>query len=194
MAVASLLLAGLTVSLIYAMRCLSQFRAYHTVQQQSTLALLALSDDLGVSNSAAMVLGTADSCILPSPYRPRVQPDWKTFAYSSSSLAFRSWVCYYRTANGDLHRAETDMGGSYVVSAIPVASRPVLGVFTGLVGLENRVVARHLGEFKVDSSATAATVQLTVSVAVQVNSTRKTELKSVSLVRVRNYRVITSVG
>lgn len=186
MAVASLLMAGLTALLIYSLRSLRQFNAYNTVQQQTTLALQSLSEDLGLSNTAGMLLNTADVCTIPSPCGLRSQPDWKVMSYTGTDLNYRSWVCYYRAANGDLHRAEQDMGGSYTVSTIPVGSRPALAVFSALTSSANRIVARNLVSFQVDSTTTPATVQVGFRVSVQIDSTHATDLRTATQVRVRN--------
>ena len=50
----------------------------------------------------------------------------------------------------------------------------------------SHVVARNLTEFKVDPTTTAATVQVTVRVTQNVDSTRITELRTTTQVRVRN--------
>lgn len=186
LAVAALLMAGLTGLVIYAMNCLRQFTAYNGVQQAVLLATRALNEDLGLSNTASMVLGTADSCILGSPYALRDTANHDQFTFVGTDLAYRTWIAYYRTTSGDLHRAESSMGGSYPVSAIPVGTRPALAVFQAIAAPQNRIIARGLTEFRVDATSTAATVQLTVRVTQNVDSTRITELRTSTQVRARN--------
>lgn len=182
MTVAGLLMTGLTSLLIYALRCLRQFTAYNTVQQQTLLALQWVGEDLSLSNTASMVLAV-DSCILGSPCDLRSNPDYKKFAYSGNDLAYRTWLCYFRNSAGELHRVEQTMGGNFPVGALPVGTRPALAVFTASSG---RIVARHLSEFRVTALSTAATVNLAFRVTLAVDSTHLTELRTSTHVRVRN--------
>jgi hypothetical protein len=184
--VAGLLMAGLTSLVIYAMRCLRQFTTYNGVQQQVLFASRWLDEELSLSNTASMVLGTADSCIFGSPYGLRNTNQFDQYVFVGTNLAYRTWVCYYRAANGELHRAEQSMGGNYPVSAIPVATRPSLATFSALTPPLNRTVARNLTLFRVDATTTAATVQLTIRVTDQVDSSHITELRTTTQVRVRN--------
>ncbi|MBS2038962.1 type II secretion system protein [bacterium] len=186
LAVAGLLMAGLSSLLLYAVRSLRHFTTYNGVQQQLILATRSLHEDLSLSNTASMVLGVPDSCILGSPYDLRDVLNHDRFVFVGADLAFRSWICFYRTASGELHRAEQSMGGSYSVSAIPVGTRPLLATFTALGGTRNHIVARNLTLFKVDPTTTAATVQLSLRVTENIDSTRVTELRTTTQVRVRN--------
>ena len=186
LAVAGLLMAGLTSLVIYALRCLRQFTAYNGVQQQLLFATRSLSEDLSLSNTASMVLGVADSCVLGSPYGLRDTADHERYVFTGTDLAYRTWVCFYRNSAGELHRAEQPMGANYPVSAIPVGTRPTLAVFSALGQPRNRTVARNVSEFRVDATTTAATVQLTLKVTVSVDSTHLTELRTSTQVRVRN--------
>lgn len=181
--VAGLLMAGLTSLVIYALRCLRQFTAYNTVQQQTLLALQWVGEDLGASNTASMTLGTTDSCILGSPFDVRTNPDYKKYTFTGNDLAYRTWVCYFRNGAGELHRVEQTMGGLFPVGALPIGTRPALAVFTAADG---RVVARHLTDFRVDATTTAATVQLNFRVTLAVDSTHLTELRTATQVRARN--------
>lgn len=183
LAVAGLLMTGLTSLVIYALRCLRQFTAYNTVQQQTLLALQWVGEDLGSSNTASMTLGTPDSCILGSPFDLRTHADYKKHTFTGSDLAYRTWVCYFRNGSGELRRAEQTMGGLFPVGALPLGTRPALAAFTASGG---RVVARHLTEFRVDATTTAATVQLNFRVTLAVDSTHLTELRTATQVRVRN--------
>lgn len=185
LAVASLLMAGLTSLLIYAVRCLRQFTTYNSVQQQLILATRALTEDLSLSNTASIAPGV-DVCILGTPYDLRDAPNYERFTFVGSDLAYRSWVCYYRLPNGELHRAEQSMGASYPVNAIPLGARPAPATFMALGGTRNHVVARSLSLFKTQLPATAGTVQMTVRVTQSVDSTHLTELLTTTQVRVRN--------
>lgn len=181
--VAGLLMTGLTSLVIYALRCLRQFTAYNTVQQQTLQALQWVGEDLGASNTASMTLGTPDSCILGSPFDVRTNTDYKKHTFTGTDLAYRTWVCYFRNGAGELRRVEQTMGGLFPVGALPLGTRPTLAVFTAAGG---RVVARHLSEFQVSSTTTAATVQLNFRVTLAVDSTHLTELRTSTQVRVRN--------
>ena len=187
LAVASLLLAGLTSLLIYALRCLRQFTTYNTVQQQTVLALQSVSQDLGLSNTATMLLNTNDLCVMASPCDVRTNLDWTKLTFTGTDLNYRTWVGYYRTANGDLHRVEVPLAGSFPVSAVPLGSRPNLATLSAVTGAANRVVARSLQDFHVDSVAgTAATVAVSFRIRMEVDSTHPTELRTSTQVRARN--------
>ena len=187
LAVASLLLTGLTSLLIYALRCLRQFTTYNTVQQQTVLALQSVSQDLGLSNTATMLLGTSDLCVMASPCDVRTNLDWTRLTFTGTDLNYRTWVGYYRTSNGDLHRVEIPLGGSFPVSAVPLGGQPNLPALSAVTGSANRVVARFLQDFQVAAiPGTAATVAVSFRVRLDVDSTHPTELRTSTHVRVRN--------
>jgi prepilin-type N-terminal cleavage/methylation domain-containing protein len=184
MAVVSLLLGAIYLSLIYGSRSLQQTLAYSDVQRQAQMAMRRLKDDLGGSSFAKVAPGLNEVRLI-SPHGTATESDADQYRYTGvGQLLFRTWVGYYKTPTGELRRAEINLSPDIVLPD-PVAI-PLLADFQAVSGPLVRTVGRHLDSFSVAPNAAVQTLTISLSVRREVNSSRSTELSLTSQVRARH--------
>jgi len=183
-AVLSMLLGAIYLALIYGFRHLQQTLAYSDVQQQGKLAMRSLKDDLGETHLGKFVYA-ADEAAMISPKGLRSEADSEVYTYSGAGLLqFRGWVGYYRTAAGELRRAEIDINPDIVLPN--PAAAPAAASFTAVTGPLVKTVARHLTQFEVTPDTSIQTLRVTITLRKAVNSTRNTQLSLTTQVRARH--------
>ena len=179
----SFLLGGVFLLVQAGLRFLRQGEVQQTVHQQAQVASRRLTDELSNSDSGNIYFA-ADEVMFLSPEQLRNSPNYRLYTFSTGLLEWHKWVCYYRTANRELHRAEIG------IAPITVPPNPAFTLtrpdFEAVVAPLNSVVARNISRLEITSGAVPQTFQVTISARGEVNSDQFTELNLTSTVKLNN--------
>ena len=178
------LLGGVFLLVQAGLRFLRQGEVQQTVHQQAQVASRRLTDELSNSDSGNIYFAS-DEVMFLSPERLRDNPDYRLYTFNGGLLEWHKWVCYYRTASRELHRAEIELPSQVTVPPNPAfaLTRPD---FEAVSAPLNSVVARNISGLEITAGAVPQTFQVSITARGEVNSDQFTEINLTSTVKLNN--------